>query len=82
MRTKNFLSRFRDALTFSTLFLVLPAVCPAQEADRSSAARGSTVGRWESVENCVRRTWQKWRGSLGVTDGRVVIPPLYNLALK
>src|ERR1039458_9740633 len=34
MRTKNFLSRFRDALTFSTLLLVLPAVYPAQEADR------------------------------------------------
>ena len=34
MRTKNCLSRFRDALTFSALLLVLPAVCPAQEADR------------------------------------------------
>ena len=34
MRTKNCLSRFRDALTFSALLLVLPAACPAQEADR------------------------------------------------
>jgi hypothetical protein len=34
MRAKNFLSRFRDALTFSALLLVLPAVCPAQEAVR------------------------------------------------
>ena len=34
MRTKNWLSRFRDALTFSALFLVLPAVSPAQEAGR------------------------------------------------
>ena len=34
MRTKNKLPRFRDALTFSALFLVLPAVYPAQEADR------------------------------------------------
>ena len=34
MRTKNCLSWFRDALTFSTLLLVLPAACPAQEADR------------------------------------------------
>ncbi len=33
MRTKNKLPRFRDALTFSALFLVLPAVYPAQEAD-------------------------------------------------
>src|ERR1700722_7533107 len=34
MRTKNCLSRFRDALTFSALFLALPSVCPAQKADR------------------------------------------------
>jgi hypothetical protein len=34
MLTKNCLSWFRDALTFSALFLVVPAVCPAQEADR------------------------------------------------
>jgi hypothetical protein len=34
MRTKNWLSRFRDALTFWVILLVLPAVCPAQEADR------------------------------------------------
>ncbi|MGA3292431.1 MAG: DUF6675 family protein [Candidatus Acidiferrales bacterium] len=34
MRTKTCLSRFRDALTFSALLLILPAVCPAQEADR------------------------------------------------
>jgi len=34
MRTKNCLSRFRDALTFSALLLALPAVCPVQEADR------------------------------------------------
>ena len=34
MRTKNELPRFRDALTFSALLLVLPAVYPAQEADR------------------------------------------------
>jgi len=33
MRTKNCLSWFRDTLTFSTLLLVLPATCPAQEAD-------------------------------------------------
>jgi hypothetical protein len=30
----NCLSRFRDALTFSALLLVLPAVYPVQEADR------------------------------------------------
>jgi hypothetical protein len=34
MRTKNGLSRFRDALTFFALLLVLPAVSPAQEAGR------------------------------------------------
>jgi hypothetical protein len=34
MRTKNCLSQFRDAVTFSALLLVLPAVCPGQEADR------------------------------------------------
>ena len=34
MRTKNELPRFREALTFSALLLVLPAVYPAQEADR------------------------------------------------
>ena len=34
MRTKKELPRFRDALTFSALLLVLPAVYPAQEADR------------------------------------------------
>jgi hypothetical protein len=34
MRTKNDLPRFRYALTFSALLLVLPAVYPAQEADR------------------------------------------------
>jgi len=34
MRTRNCLSRFRDALTFSTLLLVLPAVCPVHEEDR------------------------------------------------
>jgi uncharacterized protein DUF6675 len=34
MRTKNCLSRFRDALTFSALLFALPSVCPAQEADR------------------------------------------------
>ncbi len=34
MRTKNELPRFRDALTFFALLLVLPAVYPAQEADR------------------------------------------------
>jgi len=33
MRTKNFLFRFRDALTFSALLLVLPAASPGQEAD-------------------------------------------------
>jgi hypothetical protein len=32
MRTRN--SLFWDALTFSVLLLVLPAVCPAQETDR------------------------------------------------
>lgn len=32
MRTKN--SLFWDALTFSAILLVLPAVCPAQETDR------------------------------------------------
>ncbi len=31
---KNKLPRFRDALTFSVLLLVLPAVYPAQEAGR------------------------------------------------
>jgi hypothetical protein len=35
MRTINCLSRFRDALIFSALLLVLPAVCPAQKTDRS-----------------------------------------------
>ena len=34
MRAKNELPRFRDALTFSALLLALPAVYPAQEADR------------------------------------------------
>jgi len=34
MRTRNCLSRFRDALTFSTLLLVFPAVCPVHEEDR------------------------------------------------
>ena len=34
MRAKNELPRFRDTLTFSALLLVLPAVYPAQEADR------------------------------------------------
>ena len=34
MRAKNELPRFRDALTLSALLLVLPAVYPAQEADR------------------------------------------------
>jgi hypothetical protein len=34
MRTNNCLSRFRYALTFSALLLVLPAVGPVQEADR------------------------------------------------
>jgi hypothetical protein len=34
MRTKNCLSPFRDALACSVLLLVLPAVCPVQEADR------------------------------------------------
>ena len=31
---KNKLPRFRDALTFSVLLLILPAVYPAQEAGR------------------------------------------------
>jgi hypothetical protein len=35
MPTKNCLSRFRDALMFSALLLVLPAICLAQEVDRS-----------------------------------------------
>jgi hypothetical protein len=34
MRTKNALPRFQDALTLSALLLVMPAVYPAQEADR------------------------------------------------
>jgi hypothetical protein len=34
MRTKNQLPRFRDALGFSTLLLLLPAVYPAQQVDR------------------------------------------------
>ena len=34
MIVKNKLPRFRDALTLSALLLVLPAVYPAQEADR------------------------------------------------
>ncbi len=34
MRTKNCLSRFRGARTFSVLLLVLPALCPVQQADR------------------------------------------------
>jgi len=34
MRTRNCLPRFRDVLTLSTLVLVLPTFCPAQEADR------------------------------------------------
>jgi hypothetical protein len=34
MRAKNELPRLRDALTFSSLLLVLPAVYPAQEAER------------------------------------------------
>jgi len=32
VRTKKCPSRFRDVLTYSALLLVLPAVCPAQEA--------------------------------------------------
>jgi len=35
VRTKKHLPRFGEVLTFSALLLVLPAVCPAQEADRS-----------------------------------------------
>src|ERR1700704_3830268 len=34
MRTKNELPRFRDALSFSALLLLLPSVYPAQPADR------------------------------------------------
>jgi hypothetical protein len=34
MRTKNWLSRFRDALIYSALLLVLTAVSPGQEAGR------------------------------------------------
>ena len=34
MRSKKCLPQLWDALTFSALLLVLPAVCPAQEADR------------------------------------------------
>ena len=34
MRTKNWLSRFRDALIYSVLLLRLPAVSPAQDAGR------------------------------------------------
>src|ERR1700682_2308403 len=34
MRTKNWLSRFRDALIYSVLLFVLPAVSPAQDAGR------------------------------------------------
>ena len=34
VRTKHCLSRFRDTLTFSVLFLVLPAVYPSQKPDR------------------------------------------------
>lgn len=34
MQTKNCVSRFRDALTFSALLLALPMVCPVQKADR------------------------------------------------
>jgi hypothetical protein len=53
MRTKNCLSRFRDALTFSALLLVLPAVRPVQEANHFhlsppalQAARIVTVEPW------------------------------------
>jgi hypothetical protein len=34
VRTKNVKPRFRDALSFSALLLLLPAVYPAQQADR------------------------------------------------
>jgi hypothetical protein len=51
MRTKNCLSWFRDALTFSTLLLVLPAACPAQEADRLQL----------SPLRCRRRNWDRSR---------------------
>jgi hypothetical protein len=34
MLTKNELLRFRDTLTCSALLLILPALCPAQKADR------------------------------------------------
>ena len=48
MQTKNCLSRFRDALTFSALLLALPAICPAHEADRfglcPSALRAARIG--------------------------------------
>lgn len=46
MRTKNCLSSFRNALTFSALLLVLPAVCRAQEANRlqASALQAAQLG--------------------------------------
>ena len=51
MRTKNKLPRFRDALTFSALFLVLPPLYPAQEADRFQLLPPALqVGRLIDVE--------------------------------
>src|SRR5579863_7602266 len=49
MRTRNVPSRFRYTLTFSAVFLVLSAVCPAQQADAfrlsSSALKATrTIG--------------------------------------
>ena len=44
MRTKNKLPRFRDALTFSALLLVLPPVYPAQEADRFQLSTSCAAG--------------------------------------
>jgi hypothetical protein len=50
MRTKNYLSRYRDALTVSALLLVLAAVCPAQEADRSQLPLALQAARIIDVE--------------------------------
>ncbi len=47
----NKLPRFRDALTFSALLLVLPAVYPAQEADRFQLSPPALqAGRLSDVE--------------------------------
>jgi hypothetical protein len=57
MRTKNCLSRFRDALTFSALLLALPTASPAQEADRLQLSPVLTKNHGYVREFL----WKNWR---------------------